>query len=160
MSILSNHDVAYTSFANSNNQFHILFLFLALLDHQSLRMCKEAICSSSQQTSTRRTIRKHTFVCVSVGGLLGVIACVCTGFDYLFGLVMACSILVALIASNICCFALAWTIRFSCIWANEEWIIPVVTSSQDLIRCIVLLQFSRLLSSVVGPLSIEDDDMC
>jgi len=123
-------------------------------------MYQDSICGNLRQTSSRRILSKQTFVFVSIGCLFGVIACVCTGFDFLFGGITACSIFVALVSSSICGFVLAWAIGFINHGAKVELVIPIFAASQDVIRCIVFFQFSHLLSSAVGPMGIEVDDIC
>lgn len=73
---------------------------------------------------------------------------------------MACSIFVALVASSICGFVLAWAIGFIDHGAKVEMVIPIFAASQDVIRCFVFFQFSLLFSSAVGPMGIKDDDTC
>jgi len=138
----------------------VLISIFTQYNHQSFCMYQDSICGNLRQTSSRRILSKQTFVFVSIGCLFGVIACVCTGFDFLFGGITACSIFVALVSSSICGFVLAWAIGFINHGAKVELVIPIFAASQDVIRCIVFFQFSHLLSSAVGPMGIEVDDIC
>lgn len=111
------------------------------------------------QSHIRDMTRDFSCIGLAISFLFGLIGFLCSGLDVVFGIVMACSIFTSFITSCVCGFLFLWFSRKFIPSDKEKWAIPLAAAFQDVIRCIVLLQVSRVLFSMTGSVVI-DGDVC
>ena len=100
----------------------------------------------------------RTFSCTTVliGSLVGLIGFLMNELDFLFGVVILSSSLLA----NVFDFFFTVFFRHLMHRNRQKWIGPLTVACEDAMRCFVMLQFSRFLFSAVGPFNIEEGDIC